>query len=74
MNPPDTFTLLIVFACVGMVIATLVTYEHMLREARRERDRAVEHCEQAQALLTAASRHPAVRRLPGLSVIDGGVK
>jgi len=74
MTPPDTFTLLIVFACVGTVIATLLGYESLLREARRERDRAIEHCEQAQALLTAVSRHPSVRRLPGLSVIDGGAK
>lgn len=72
MTAPDTWTLLIVFACVGMVIATLVVYERMLATARDERDRAIEHAEQAQHLLTHATRHPAVRRLPSLSVIDGG--
>lgn len=68
----DTFLVLMCITSALIVIATLIVYERMLRVAREERDRAIDHADQCQALLTAVNRHPSVRRLPALSVIEGG--
>lgn len=52
-----TATLIVILA-TGLTLATIRQYEQLLRDERDRADRATEHAEQCQALLSQ-TRHPA---------------
>lgn len=62
---------LIVFFSTGITLTTIRVYERMLREQRARADRAEEHAEQAQGLLSASRRHPSGRGIPTLTLVEG---
>ncbi len=67
-----TATLIVLFAC-GLTLATIYTYERLVRDLRVEAELARDHADQCQALMTAMQEHPSGKRIsPDLVVLPGG--
>ena len=64
----NTLLTLITCTSTGVLIATVITYERLIAEARQARERAEDHADESQMFLDmvladAVSRHPSQRTL-----------
>ena len=65
-----TLTIITLFAC-GITLATLWTYERMVRDLRYQIELKDEHLRQCEHLLASMVRHPAGQVTPDLRIVSG---